>query len=149
MAGSSLLVLLDDIATVLDDVATMTKLAARKTAGVLGDDPVEALLEFVHVLHRALDIAGCALGAARNLAPRPIYLMCRFIVALSRTFPEVILAIFAVKLFGFGPALITPWGLRRSSQELLDVLQKGQERYLLESVRREQALLARTPAAEE
>jgi hypothetical protein len=38
MAGSSLLVLLDDIAAVLDDVATMTKVAARKTAGVLGDD---------------------------------------------------------------------------------------------------------------
>ncbi len=38
MAGSSLLVLLDDIAAVLDDVATMTKVAAKKTAGVLGDD---------------------------------------------------------------------------------------------------------------
>lgn len=38
MAGSSLLLLLDDIAAVLDDVAAMTKIAARKTAGVLGDD---------------------------------------------------------------------------------------------------------------
>jgi len=38
MAGSSLLVLLDDIAAVLDDVAAMTKVAAQKTAGVLGDD---------------------------------------------------------------------------------------------------------------
>ncbi len=38
MAGSSLLVLLDDIAAVLDDVAMMTKVAAKKTAGVLGDD---------------------------------------------------------------------------------------------------------------
>jgi predicted DNA repair protein MutK len=38
MAGGSLLLLLDDIATVLDDVAAMTKLATRKTAGVLGDD---------------------------------------------------------------------------------------------------------------
>jgi predicted DNA repair protein MutK len=38
MAGSSLLLLLDDIASVLDDVASMTKVAARKTAGVLGDD---------------------------------------------------------------------------------------------------------------
>jgi predicted DNA repair protein MutK len=35
---SSLLVLLDDIATVLDDVAVLTKLATKKTAGVLGDD---------------------------------------------------------------------------------------------------------------
>src|SRR5262245_65176555 len=36
--ASSLLALIDDIATVLDDVAVLTKLAARKTAGVLGDD---------------------------------------------------------------------------------------------------------------
>jgi hypothetical protein len=38
MAGASLLVLLDDIALVLDDVALMTKVAAKQTAGVLGDD---------------------------------------------------------------------------------------------------------------
>jgi uncharacterized protein len=38
MAGSSLLLLIDDIAAVLDDVAVMTKIAAKKTAGVLGDD---------------------------------------------------------------------------------------------------------------
>ena len=38
MAGPSLLALLDDIASVLDDVALMTKMAAKKTAGVLGDD---------------------------------------------------------------------------------------------------------------
>jgi uncharacterized protein len=38
MAGASLLTLLDDIATLLDDVSVMTKVAAKKTAGVLGDD---------------------------------------------------------------------------------------------------------------
>lgn len=38
MAGSSFFALFDDIATMLDDVAAMTKVAARKTAGVLGDD---------------------------------------------------------------------------------------------------------------
>ena len=38
MAAASLLALLDDIATVLDDVAVLTKVAAKKTAGVLGDD---------------------------------------------------------------------------------------------------------------
>lgn len=38
MAGASLLTLLDDIATVLDDVSLMTKAATKKTAGVLGDD---------------------------------------------------------------------------------------------------------------
>ncbi|MFL6657926.1 MAG: DUF808 domain-containing protein [Massilia sp.] len=38
MAASSLLVLIDDIAAILDDVALMSKVAAQKTAGVLGDD---------------------------------------------------------------------------------------------------------------
>jgi predicted DNA repair protein MutK len=38
MAGASLLALIDDIASVLDDVSILTKVAAKKTAGVLGDD---------------------------------------------------------------------------------------------------------------
>ena len=38
MAGSSLFTLLDDIATLLDDVSVLSKVAAKKTAGVLGDD---------------------------------------------------------------------------------------------------------------
>ncbi|MBI5335780.1 MAG: DUF808 domain-containing protein [Burkholderiales bacterium] len=38
MAAASLLALIDDIATVLDDVALLTKVATKKTAGVLGDD---------------------------------------------------------------------------------------------------------------
>ena len=38
MAGSNLLALIDDIATLLDDVSVMTKVATKKTAGVLGDD---------------------------------------------------------------------------------------------------------------
>src|SRR5262249_33261032 len=37
-AGSSLLTLIDDIASILDDVSMLTKVAAKKTAGVLGDD---------------------------------------------------------------------------------------------------------------
>lgn len=38
MAGGSFFALLDDIATLLDDVSVMTKIAAKKTAGVVGDD---------------------------------------------------------------------------------------------------------------
>ena len=38
MAASSLLALIDDIATILDDVSLLTKVAAKKTTGVLGDD---------------------------------------------------------------------------------------------------------------
>lgn len=38
VAGANLLALIDDIATLLDDIAMMSKMAAKKTAGVLGDD---------------------------------------------------------------------------------------------------------------
>jgi phosphonate transport system permease protein len=44
-----------------------------------------------------------AIGAARNIAPAAVYYTCRGILAVSRSFQEVILAIFFVKLFGFGP----------------------------------------------
>ena len=44
-----------------------------------------------------------ALMAARNLAPRPVYLAARGFIVLGRTLHEVIIAIFFVKLFGFGP----------------------------------------------
>lgn len=43
------------------------------------------------------------IAAARNLAPRPVYLAARGLIVVGRTFHEVIIAIFFVKLFGFGP----------------------------------------------
>lgn len=43
------------------------------------------------------------IGAARNLAPMPVYLVCRGIIALSRSFQEIIIAILFVAMFGFGP----------------------------------------------
>jgi phosphonate transport system permease protein len=43
------------------------------------------------------------LGAARNLAPAPIYAVCRGILALFRAFHEILLAILFVAMFGFGP----------------------------------------------
>src|SRR5690348_11957343 len=43
------------------------------------------------------------IGAAKNIAPAPVYYFCRAVLALSRSFQEIILAIFFVKLFGFGP----------------------------------------------
>jgi len=43
------------------------------------------------------------LAAAANLAPRPLYLAARGIIVVGRTFHEVVIAIFFVKLFGFGP----------------------------------------------
>jgi len=44
-----------------------------------------------------------AIIAARNLAPKPLYLAARGFIVLGRTLHEVIIAIFFVKLFGFGP----------------------------------------------
>jgi phosphonate transport system permease protein len=43
------------------------------------------------------------IAAASNLAPRPVYLFARALIVVGRTFHEVIIAIFFVKLFGFGP----------------------------------------------
>ena len=43
------------------------------------------------------------IGAGRNIAPAFVYYFCRGILAVSRSFQEIILAIFFVKLFGFGP----------------------------------------------
>ena len=54
-------------------------------------------------------IAGVALsipvgiGAARNLAPLPVYLVCRAVIAVSRSLQEIIIAILLVAMFGFGP----------------------------------------------
>lgn len=43
------------------------------------------------------------LGAARNIAPAPVYLVCRSIIAASRAFQEIVIAILFVAMFGFGP----------------------------------------------
>ncbi|MGI9389210.1 MAG: phosphonate ABC transporter, permease protein PhnE [Boseongicola sp.] len=43
------------------------------------------------------------LGAARNIAPLPVYIVCRGIVAISRALQEIIVAILLVAIFGFGP----------------------------------------------
>lgn len=72
------------------------------------DDILEGLLESVTmsvvatVLGIALSIP-VALGAARNLAPLPVYLLCRGVIAVSRTFQEIIIAIVFVAMIGFGP----------------------------------------------
>jgi len=68
MAFSSLLTLLDDISTVLDDVAAMTNVAARKTAGVLADD-LALNAQQVSGIHadRELGVVwAVAKGSARN-----------------------------------------------------------------------------------
>ncbi|AWI81396.1 MAG: DUF808 domain-containing protein [Betaproteobacteria bacterium HGW-Betaproteobacteria-13] len=89
MAGASLLALLDDIATVLDDVAVMTKVAAKKTAGVLGDD----------LALNAEQVSG--VRAEREL---PVV----WAVAVGSMRNKVILVPAALAISAFIPWLVTP-----------------------------------------
>ncbi len=73
-------------------------------AGDIRDGMLESIIITV-----AASVVGIAisipigLGAARNIAPLPIYLICRGIVAISRALQEIIVAILLVAIFGFGP----------------------------------------------
>ncbi len=72
------------------------------------DEIVEGILEslWMTVISTAIGIVlsiPVGIGAAKNIAPAPVYYFCRSILAVTRSFQEVILAIFFVKLFGFGP----------------------------------------------
>jgi predicted DNA repair protein MutK len=89
MAGSSLLLLIDDIAAVLDDVALMTKVAAKKTAGVLGDD----------LALNAEQVSG--VRAEREL---PVV----WAVAKGSMINKAILVPAALVISAFAPWLITP-----------------------------------------
>ena len=87
--ASSLLLLLDDIATVLDDVAVMSKVAAKKTAGVLGDD----------LALNAQQVSG--VRAEREL---PIV----WKVAVGSFISKLILVPLALLISWIAPVLITP-----------------------------------------
>ena len=89
MAGSSLFALIDDIATLLDDVSVMTKVAAKKTAGVLGDD----------LALNANQVAG--VNADREL---PVV----WAVAKGSTINKVILVPAALAIAAFAPWAIPP-----------------------------------------
>ena len=89
MAASSLLALVDDIATVLDDVALLSKLAAKKTAGVLGDD----------LALNAQQVAG--VSAQREL---PVV----WAVAKGSFVNKAILVPAALLIASFAPWLVTP-----------------------------------------
>lgn len=89
MAGASLLTLLDDIATILDDVSVMTKVAAKKTAGVLGDD----------LALNAQQVSG--VNADREL---PVV----WAVAKGSAINKVILVPTALAISAFAPWAVTP-----------------------------------------
>jgi len=87
--ASSLLTLIDDIASVLDDVAVLTKLATKKTAGVLGDD----------LALNAQQVAGVA--AEREL---PVV----WAVAKGSALNKAILVPAALAISAFAPWAVTP-----------------------------------------
>jgi uncharacterized protein len=89
MAAGSLLALLDDIATILDDVAVLTKVATQKTVGVLGDD----------LALNAQQVAG--VRAEREL---PVV----WAVAKGSLVNKAILVPAALAISAFVPWLITP-----------------------------------------
>eukprot|EP01032_Pedospumella_encystans_P034924 gene34924-39492_t len=89
MAGTSLLALIDDITTILDDVAAMSKVAAKKTAGVLGDD----------LALNAQQVAG--VNADREL---PVV----WAVAVGSMKNKAILVPAALAISAFAPWAITP-----------------------------------------
>ncbi len=89
MAASSLIALIDDIASVLDDVAVLSKLAAKKTAGVLGDD----------LALNAQQVAG--VSADREL---PVV----WAVAKGSFLNKAILVPAALAISAFAPWLVTP-----------------------------------------
>ncbi len=73
-----------------------------------GTDIREGMMESI-IMTVASTVVGVAisipigLGAARNIAPLPVYLVCRGIVTISRALHEIIVAILMVAIFGFGP----------------------------------------------
>jgi uncharacterized protein len=87
--ATSLLALLDDIATVLDDVAILTKVAAKKTAGVLGDD----------LALNAQQVSGVA--ADRELPV--VWAVCK-----GSAVNKLILVPAALAISAFAPWLVTP-----------------------------------------
>lgn len=89
MAGVGLLALIDDIATVLDDVAVMSKMAAKKTAGVVGDD-----------------LALNAQGLTGITPEREIPVVIA--VAKGSLINKIILIPSAILISAFAPWLITP-----------------------------------------
>jgi phosphonate transport system permease protein len=79
------------------------ELAAQRLIDI-GDGLIESLtMTVTSTVIGILISVPIGLGAARNIAPMPVYLICRGIIAVSRSFQEVIIAIFLVAMFGFGP----------------------------------------------
>lgn len=125
MAAGSLLALIDDIASILDDVAVLSKVAAKKTSGVLGDD----------LALNAEQVTG--VSADREL---PVV----FKVAAGSFINKLILIPSALLVSTFAPFLITPMlligggflcfeGFEKVFEKLMKLLKKNNESKIEES----------------
>ena len=85
--AASLLALLDDIATVLDDVALLTKVATKKTAGVLGDDLALNAQQVAGVQRRSRTAGGVGGGQGLGASTRRSWCRRRWRSAPSRPGP--------------------------------------------------------------
>jgi len=111
VAGTSLLALLDDIAGILDDVATMTKVAAKKTTGVLGDD----------LALNAQQVSG--VHADREL---PVV----WAVAKGSMKNKLILVPMALAISAFAPWLVTPLLMLGGAYLCFEGVEKLAHKYL-------------------
>jgi len=72
--------------------------------GMIVTGIVESLqMAIIATFSSALFVIPITLGASRNISIKPVYYLSRALVVLARSFPPVIVAIFLVKAFGFGP----------------------------------------------
>jgi uncharacterized protein len=111
LAGSSLLALLDDIASLLDDVSVLTKVAAKKTAGVLGDD----------LALNAQQVSG--VRAQREL---PVV----WAVAKGSLLNKAILVTLALIISRFAPWLVTPLLMLGGAYLCFEGFEKLSHKYL-------------------
>jgi predicted DNA repair protein MutK len=111
MAAGSLLALIDDIASVLDDVALMSKVAAKKTAGVLGDDLALNAQQVTGVnADRELPVVwAVALGSLKNKA-----ILVPAALAISAFIPQAITPLLMV-----GGAYLCFEGFEKVAHKLL------------------------------
>ncbi len=121
--ATSLLALLDDIATILDDVAVMTKVAAKKTAGVLGDD----------LALNAEQVSG--VRAEREL---PVV----WAVAKGSAFNKLILVPAALAISYFIPWLITPLLMIGGAYLCFEGFEKIAHKFMHKNEAHEQAIHA-------
>ena len=131
MAAGSLLTLLDDIATLMDDVSVMTKVAAKKTAGVLGDDLALNAQQVTGVrAERELPVVWAVIkGSAVNKL-----IMVPAALLLSAVFPWII-----TPLLMLGGAFLCYEGFEKVAHRLLHSKEEDTE----EHSRRVQALADR------